>query len=61
MKTAYEAVNDKTRAFVAYGDSPTKALKNMAKLLKKNRIDWWSASSVNYSDEENVFYIVIYV
>jgi hypothetical protein len=61
MNTAYEAVNENCRVFVAYGDTPTKTLKNMAKLLKKNKINWWSASSVNYLEDEKIFYITIYV
>jgi hypothetical protein len=61
MRTAYEAVNESCRVFVAYGDSPAKTLKHMARLLKKSKVDWWSASTVNYSEEENVFYITIYV
>lgn len=61
MRTAYEAVNESPRVFVAYGETPAKALKNAARLLKKNKIDWWSSSTVNCLDDENIFYITIYV
>jgi hypothetical protein len=61
MNTAYEAINDNCRVFIAYGETPVKALKNMAKLLKKNKIDWWSTSLVNYLEDEDIFYISIYV
>jgi hypothetical protein len=61
MRTAYEAVNENCRVFIAYGETPAKALKNAARLLKNNKVDWWSASVVNYLDDENIFYITIYV
>ena len=61
MNTAYEAVNENPRVFVAYGETPARALKNAARLLKNNKIDWWSASTVNHLDDENIFCISIYV
>jgi len=61
MRTAYEAVNENPRVFVAYGETPAKALKNAARLLKKNHVDWWSSSTVNYLEGDKVFYITIYV
>jgi hypothetical protein len=61
MKIAYEATNDNPRVFVAYGNNPAEALKNMYKMLKRLNIDWWSASHVGYIEDENLFYINIYV
>jgi len=61
MSLAYEAVNENSRVFVAYGESPVKVLKNMARLLRKNNIVWWSASAVYYDESENIFYMNIYV
>ena len=61
MKIAYEAVNENCRVFAAFGETPSKALKNAARLLKKNNINWWSSSTVSYIEDENIFYITIYV
>lgn len=57
---AYEAVNDNPRVFVAFGETPSKALKQMAKILKRENIEWWSASHVDEM-EDGTFYINIYV
>ena len=57
---AYEAVNDNPQVFVAFGTTPAKTLKNMSKILKENNINWWSASSVDYIEDENVFYMTVY-
>ena len=59
-KIAYEAVNENPRVFVAFGETPAKALKGMAKVLKDNDIRWWSASHVDEM-EDGMFYINIYV
>jgi hypothetical protein len=61
MIIAYEAINEEPRVFCAYGKTPAKALTNMAKLLKKSEIFWMSASHVSYIEEEDLFYITIYV
>lgn len=57
---SYEAVNDNPRVFVAFGETPAKALKNMAKILKRNDIVWWNASSVDYIDDDELFYMTVY-
>lgn len=59
--TAYEAINDNPRVFCAYGKTPVKVLRNMAKLLKENEIEWMSASHVSYLEEEELFYMTLYV
>lgn len=65
MVTAYEAVNERPRVFCAYGKTPAKALKNMAKLLKENKIDDWSSINVvaDYEAPElnERFHLVLYV
>lgn len=58
---AYEAVNDHTRSFVCWGDSPADVLRGMADLLEREGIDWWSAATVAVVEDEEAYYMVVYV
>ena len=44
MKKRYVASAEDPIVLCAYGDSPSEAFKNMAKLLKEEKINWFSAS-----------------
>lgn len=62
--TAYEAINEEARVFVAYGGSPAKCLKNMANLLDEKGIDFWVSSRVDYRDDgpyKQRFSLIVYV
>jgi len=59
--TAYKAVAEDPDVYCAYGTTPTKAMREMARLLKDHNVDWWSASHVNYIEEDRLFVITIYV
>lgn len=61
MKNAYEAIAENPRVFCAYGESPSQALRRMAKLLENKEIKFFSASHVGYVPEEQTYYINIYV
>ena len=61
MTYAYEAINENPRVFCAYGKNPAQAFNKMSKLLKDHNINWLSAAHVGYSEEDNLYYITIYV
>jgi hypothetical protein len=62
MKKRYVATGEDPIVLCAYGNSPAKAFKNMAKLLKKEKIDWFSASSVSVLDSDvDAFAVTVYV
>lgn len=62
MKKRYVAVNEEPLVLCAYGDSPAEAFKEMAKLLKENKVTWFSASSVNVLDSDHDrFAVTVYV
>lgn len=61
MNLAYKAYGENPEVYVAYGDSPERCLKNMGKVLKENRVSWWSSANVQYLDDEELFYMTIYV
>ena len=50
MKKRYVASAEEPLVLCAYGDSPSEAFKNMAKLLKEVQINWFASSSVNVLD-----------
>lgn len=57
---AWAAVNENPLVFCSCGKTPSAALKAMAKILKENDIQIWSASNVDF-DDEGVCYLTIYV
>ena len=59
--SAYKAYAENPEVYVAYGESPEKCLKNMRKNFKEYRVDWWSSCNVQYIEDENLFYMTIYV
>ena len=61
MSIAYEAVNENPQVFCSYGTTPAKALKAMSKLLKEHNIQWWSAAVVGKIDEDDMYYMTIYI
>jgi hypothetical protein len=62
MKKRYVASAEEPLVLCAYGDSPSEAFKNMAKLLKEEKVDWFSASSVNVLDSDvDAFAVTVYV
>jgi hypothetical protein len=56
---SYEAYNENPRVFCSHGPNPSAALKAMAKILKKEDICYWTASSVNF-DDDGICYLTIY-
>lgn len=63
MKTidAWEAVFEKPEVLCSYGRTPAKALKEMSKLMKEREDDWASGISINYSEDEEVFFVTVYI
>lgn len=59
--TAYKAVGEFPEVYCAYGNTPVKATKAMAKLMKKHNVSWWSSSSVTYLEDDGEFCMTIYV
>lgn len=63
MKMAYQAVNEEPTTWVAYGATPARALRNMARIMKKNNVEFWLASRVDFYPDEAPdfrFCIVVY-
>jgi len=61
MKYAYEAIAENPRVFCSYGNTPSQALRRMAKILENKEIKFFSAAHVGYVEEESLHYINIYV
>jgi hypothetical protein len=62
MKKRYVATAEKPTVLCAYGNTPAEAFKNMYKLLKEEKIDWFSASSVSVLDSDvDAFCVTVYV
>jgi hypothetical protein len=62
MKKRYVAIAEDPVVLCAYGNTPAEAFKEMAKLLKEERIDWFSASSVSVLDSDiDAFCVTVYV
>ena len=62
MKKRYVASAEEPIVLCAYGNSPYEAFKNMAKLLKEEKINWFSASSVSVLDSDiDAFAVTVYV
>lgn len=62
MKKRYVAVNEQPLVLCAYGNSPAEAFKEMAKLLKEQKVTWFSGSSVSVIDDaKDNFAVTVYV
>jgi hypothetical protein len=62
MKKRYVATAEEPVVLCAYGNTPAEAFKEMAKLLKEEKIDWFSASSVSVLDSDiDAFCVTVYV
>ena len=62
MSGRYVASNENPIVLCAYGNSPADAFKEMSKLMKQEKILWFSGASVNVLDDNKDQYAVtVYV
>lgn len=62
MRKRYVASSEDPLVLCSYGNSPAEAFKEMYKLLKKEKVDWFSAASVNVLDcEKDQYAVTVYV
>jgi hypothetical protein len=62
MSGRYVASNENPLVLCAYGNSPAEAFKEMSKLMKKEKIVWFSGASVDVLDDNKDQYAVtVYV
>lgn len=62
MSGKYVAKNENPLVLCSYGDSPAEAFMEMSKLMKKEKILWFSGSSVNVLDSDTDRYsVTVYV
>ena len=61
MNLSYRAFGEEPEVYVAYGKTPAKCLNNMRKILRDHEVDWWSSANVQYLEDEDLFYMTIYI
>jgi len=58
---AWEAIHENPEVLCAVGKTPADAFKSMAKLMKQRKDAWASSASISYSEDEDAFYLTVYI
>ena len=58
MSGKYVASNENPLVLCAYGDSPAEAFREMSRLMKQEKIQWFSGATVDVLDCDTVQYAV---
>lgn len=58
MSGKYVASNENPLVLCSYGDSPAEAFREMSRLMKKEKVMWFSGSAVNVLDSDTDQYAV---